>query len=233
MNTSPLSSIPTFGSPVLEGDFDMSTFEPGQPLRSTSKRQFVRFYNHTFSEVYTTKARINEKTGTSVPVETAVRKVTKEMVEIVTPGDTNVINEFATDWHRRMFFKQYRAFRDGKTAPMGLPVDEAPFISNHVATELKYLGCHTVEQLADASDLLCGNIASGYELREFARSHCKALSENKNTPQVALLSSELDKARAEIAEMRALLVGPSGDPLPAVKKRGRPSVTPELTVKTE
>jgi hypothetical protein len=239
MNTSPLSSIPTFGSPVLEGEFDMNSFEPGKPLRGSSKRQFVKFYNYTFTEVYTTKAKINEKTGNSVPVETDVRTVTKEMIEVVTPGDPNVINEFATDWHRRFFFKQYRAFREGKTAPIGLPIEEAQFISTHIATELKYLGCHTVEQLADASDLLCGNLPSGYELREYARSYCKAQIQNKSSPQVITLSNELDKLRAEIAQMKAqqaeaLLVSPIGEPVSAAPKRGRkPKIELDITAKTE
>jgi len=225
MNNSPLSAIPTFGSATLESDFDMSTYEAGKPLRGNSKRQFVRFYNHTFTEVYTTKANINEKTGSSTPVETGVREVTKEMVNIVTPGDPNIVDEYATAWHRRMFFKQYKAFRDGKTAPMGYPVEEAQFIGPSIATELKYLGCHTVEQLADASDVLCGNLANGFELRDFARSYCKAQISNKTSPQVILLHAELEKAKAEISAMRlhldSALVDLKGQPIKTSGRKGK------------
>lgn len=205
-----------FGSPTLDGEYDFDNMQVGTPLKPKSGgRQFVRFFNHTQAQVYTTKAKINEKTGSSTPLETDVRQVTKEMVEIVTPGDKNKVCDVATEWHKRVFWRQYKAFRDGKTGPIGMPIEEAQFIAPNVATELKYLGCHTVEQLADASDVLCGNIASGFEMREFAKAYCKAQMANKDSPKVILLSKEIETLRAEIAAMR-------GSPSPIVENSSAP-----------
>lgn len=242
MDLSPLSQVlPTFGAPVLESEYDLTQVEYGRPLKGSSNRQYVRFYKHTSTEVCATDVKITQLHGgaTSTTVlKVGTKPVTREMVQIKTPGDPTEIDGVATDWHRRMFFRQYKAFRDGRTAPLGQPIDDCNFISPHIATELKYLGCHTVEQLADASDVLCDNLGNGHELREFARSYCKAAIANKSSAQVNILSTELDKARAEIAELREMIkpqiVDPSGSPIETVKRGpGRPKRTDEEKVITE
>lgn len=220
MQLSPLdSAIPSWGSPTLQG-FDTNV-NPGERLRGSS-RQFVRFYNHKEAEVYTIKAKINHKTGASVPVEVGTRQVTREMVEIITPGDKNIINDRAQDFHRREHWAQYKAFRDGRVAPIGLPIDEATFIAPNVATELKYYNCHTVEQLADASDKLCEIIPNGWELREFARAHAKAKKGNETSEEVNSLKIELADAMQKIAAltdaMRAKqIIAPTGEPVSSEK----------------
>lgn len=194
--------LPTFGSPTLE-DLDASNLQVGERVRGKS-RQLVRFYKKTFMEIQADKVKIttlpNGSTTTQV-LSTKAVPVEKEMVMIITPGDKNSVDDVATDWHKREFWPQYKAFRDGKTAPLGTSLDECSFISPNVATELRYLGCHTVEQLADASDLLCNQIANGWELREFARCQVKAASGNSNS-QVSALKVDLETALATIAKMK-------------------------------
>lgn len=219
-----IGKLPTFGSATLEG-FDMSTLAEGQPLRGARNRQAVRFFHHTEGRVCATKVKINEKTGDTKVLETGVKQVTQEFVEIVTPGDTNVVYQPASEFHKRNYMRHYTAFREGKAAPMGQSVDDCAFISPSIATELKILGCHTVEQLADSSDLLAGRIPSGFELREFARAFCKAQMANKSSAQVQLLQSELEKSNKALAEMQAQmaslqskLLGADGEPIQTIKK---------------
>lgn len=236
MDLSPLNkAIPSWGSPTLEG-FDLQGAQEGQRIKG-SNRQFVRFYHKTYAEVYATKVKINENTGTTTVLATDTRPKTVEMVQIITPGDKNEVDDVACDFHRREHWAQYKAFRDGKTAPLGTSLDDCGFVNPNVATELRYHGCHTVEQLADCSDALCNIIPNGWDLREFARAKCKAALDSKGNEQVNVLKIELEKSRAvqaemqkQLNEMKGLLYSAKGEVVSApaleeekpTKKLGRP-----------
>lgn len=223
------SVIPTYGLATLQG-FDTRNAQEGQRVRG-SGRQYVRFYNHTESQIYATKVKINEKTGATVVLETATRPITREYVEIIAPGDKNEVNTIAEDHHKREFFEQYRAFREGRVAPIGKSLDECTYIAPHIVTELNILRIVTEEQLADASELVCGRIADGFSLREFARASVKANASNKPSPELMKVQVELEKSNAIIAQMQAQLarldrgeVAPrvANTEAPAAKQRGRP-----------
>jgi hypothetical protein len=230
MDFSPLNKVlPSWDAPTLQG-FDLDSLQDGQRLKG-SARQFVRFYKKTFVEVYATEVDINPATGTSVVKKTGTREVEREMVNIITPGDKNEIDDVACDYHKREHWAAYKAFRDGKTAPMGINLDECSFVSPHIATELRYYGCHTLEQLADCSDILAQQIANGFELREFARAKVDAENRGKSDGRVNLLKSELEKSQAVIAEMqkqigemKGMLLDSRGQQinLEDKPKRGRP-----------
>lgn len=229
MEASPINkAIPSWGSPTLEG-FDLQNAHEGERIRGSS-RQFVRFYKKKFVEVVATKVKINEKTGSTQVLETKPVEKEEEFVQIVTPGDKNSIDARVEDFHRREFWPQYKAFRDGKGVPLGTPIEECSFISPSIALELKYLGCHTVEQLADGSDLLSNQIANGWELREYARAVVKAQGNNKDKEQVNLLQVNLEKAQQQIAElaeankkMQAMILDATGNPI-----RREEETTPEI-----
>jgi len=234
-----LSNINVWGAPTLEG-FDERSIQEGQRISGKSNRQYVRFYKKKFVEVYTVKAKINEKTGHSTPLETGTREVEKLMVHIVTPGDKNEVDDVACDFHKRDHWAAYKAFMDGKTIPLGTSIEECSYVSPGVALDLKYYNCHTEEQLAEAADHLCSIIANGFELREFARARVKA-KQTDVAPQVQEMKLELSKAQAEAAKMAALMadmkaqmevmqasiLGADGQPVVSEKKRaGRPKKTP-------
>lgn len=212
-------AIPSFGAATLEG-FDTNGVQPGQRVPGI-KRQLVKFYWKKEPQVYATEVQIDPKTGSTKVLKTAVRDVTREMVTILTPGDNNnIVDDYADDFHKREHWREYRAFREGKTGPIGKDIDECNYVPPQMATELRILGVHTEEQLADASDLLCGRVANGYELREFARSMCKANLENKSLHQVTALKQELAKSQETAAamqkqldEMRGMIVDSKGEPM--------------------
>lgn len=232
MELSPLSeAIPNFdGAPTLQG-FDgvnPQFLQEGVPIK-TSSRQYVKFYLRKVPVVKSTKVRINEKTGQVKILKTEVQHVEKEFVTIVTPGDKNVYDNVATEVHKREFWPQYQAFRDGKVAPIGKDLDECEYIPASVVTEMKYMKCFTEEQLADASDNFCDRVPDGHVYREFARAMC--LANKKLDPEVSALKNELANAnqivletRQKMRELEAMLVDHKGDPLiPEEKKsRGRP-----------
>lgn len=183
----------SFGAPTLEG-FDTGNVQDGQRLRG-SQRQHVHFYKKKIMVMTTTEAKTDPKSGTVIPLKAEPKEVEKEFVRIITPGDKNTFDDWAEDYHRREFWPQYKAFRDGKTAPLGTDIEGCSFINAEVATELKYRGCYTVEQLSDASDELCNTIPNGYAVREFARAQVKVIYDNDNSGAISLLKSELQAER--------------------------------------
>lgn len=218
MSVSVQAAIPTWGSPTLEG-LDLENAVTG--VRVSGKgRQYVRFYKKKFVQVYATDVHINPVTGSTKVLSTGTREVEREFVEIVTPGDKNTFDDFAEDYHRRTYWKQYKAFRDNEGAMMGKDLDLCSYVPGSIATELKYRGCHTEEQLADASDFLCGQVANGFDLREFARAMVKAETENSNQGQVGHLRGELLKAQTTISalmeeqeKMKTMLLDMNGRPV--------------------
>ena len=59
----------------------------------------------------------------------------------------------AKDWHRRRYAAEYKAFKSGLEVPeRGLPIQEWGMIPLSIAKEFKFIGIHTVEQLADLSE---------------------------------------------------------------------------------
>lgn len=231
MTISPLTgALPDFGSPTLQGLEAPEDIVDGQRIGGNNRRQFVRFYTKKFMQPYAQEVRVNERTGAVQVLKTGLKEVEWEMVNIVTPGDKNVVDDRAQDFHKRSYFQQYKNFRDGKGVPMGQPIEECSYVAPEVCTELKYLNVHVEEQLADASDILCEQLPNGFQLREFARANCKARSDNAATPQVAALRAEMEKLQSvlsaqaqELAAMKSGIVPSESEAAEAPKKRGRPA----------
>lgn len=208
--------------PTLD-DFDLSgALRTGRRLGGARNRQLVIFRKekqHELRNVFDEKGRIVRK---------VMQEVERELVRIVTPGDKNVYDGEVQEFHKREFFPQYSAFRAGKTGPIGKLLDDCDYIPPAIALELRMLGVHTQEQLADASDTLCERIPDGWELREHAR--VVAASERvdaskEELARVRKLAEDQAQANAEMAEelekLRALMrdAAESTPPQPAKKSR--------------
>jgi hypothetical protein len=198
------SAIPTFGSPTLEGLEVGPNVSDGQRIGGSSKRQFVHFYKKKIAEPYAVEVKVNERTGNVQVVKTDVRTVEKEFVRVVTPGDKNDVDDFAQDYHRREYWNHYRNFRDGKGIPLGTPIEDCHYVAPSIQTELKYLGVHTEEQLADAADILVERLPDGHSLRVFARTNCQARLDNAGSGQIALLQKQLADMAQKVEELSAV-----------------------------
>lgn len=192
-------AIPNWGAPTLQ-NFDTSNPQEGQRIGG-SNRQLVRFYKKKIPLLKTVSGELNELTGDLHVAKSAVDYIEKEFVMIVTPGDKNSVDDYATDWHRREFWREYKAYRDGKSAPFGTDLEDCDWCEAAITLELKYRGCHTQEQLADASDLLCNQIPNGWELREYARALC-AVNAGAPSKETEILKGELENSKVMIAEMQ-------------------------------
>lgn len=223
MQASPLNggAIPNWGAQTLMG-FDERNVQEGVRVKG-SNRQHVHFYKKKIVMPIATEVEKRELPFGVVQTtvkKTGFKEVELECVRIITPGDKNVLDDVASDFHRREHWLHYKNFRDGKGVPLGTPIDDVTFISQGIATELKYLGVHTLEQFADAADILCNQIPSGWELREFARAQCKANEQNQSLTQVNVLRAELEKSQAVVAnmqrqmdELKGMLLDAKGNPV--------------------
>lgn len=212
-------AVPNWDAPTLKG-FNVANAQLGQRLAGNGG-QYVRFYEKTYTEIFSKRVKMNERTGTAQILERGTRPKRVLMIHVVTPGDKNEYDDVAQPYHKREFFQHYTAFREGRVAPLGTPLAECgDFISPHVALELEYLKCFTLEQLADASDLLCQSVPNGFELREFAKAKCEANTDNQQSQQVQVLRAELHNSReqfnqlkAEMEKMKSILYGAKGEVL--------------------
>lgn len=194
-----ISGIEAFGSPTLQG-IDISGTPAGQRVQ-TKGGQYVRFYNKTVTNLIASKVKINAKTGAETPSDFVPKEETREWVHIVTPGDKNEIDTIAEETHKRDFWKAYQAFREGRVAPLGTPLDQVAFVPPHIISELNIKKVFTVEQLAELPEYMCNNIAEGFQLREFARATVKAGLSNEASAQVATLRYELLQRDAKAEEL--------------------------------
>lgn len=204
--------VETFGSPILND----VRFNDDGTLKQSGK-QNVKFYNKKVLEfVARTKKNadgsevldengkvvpdIDPKTG--IPFRDPVEMI-KEFVRIETRGDTTIIEDKATDLHKRQFYRQYKFFREGKI-PDGNPIEEFEFFQPGSLMELHMLGIHTLQQVADMNDLECTQLKdqSGYEVRDIARQWLKVNSPDGQVSRMTKQDNEITKLRREIEELR-------------------------------
>jgi hypothetical protein len=87
----------------------------------------------------------------------------KEMIRIITPGDTkSVIEAVVKMEHKLQYAREYEAFQKGMAAPIeGTPLEEWPPMTPATVANLKAANIHTVEQLAEVHDGLLANLGMG------------------------------------------------------------------------
>lgn len=94
-----------------------------------------------------------------------------EMIEKRVRGNRNdIVQRPANDHDRREFREIYRAFKEDmdQAAVSGTPLKEWPVISKSMMLELRHMGFHTVEQVAQANDGVCSKMAGLQTLKQKA-----------------------------------------------------------------
>jgi ABC-type phosphate transport system auxiliary subunit len=149
--------------------------------------------------------------------EKAGRPIFKDVAYIrkMIPGDSStVVERVAKDHDKRMYPREWEAYeRQEKTGLTGTPLEQWPQVTRAQVKESKYFEIHTVEQMAELSDMSCQKMGMGFrELREKAKLYLNAASETASqTAQAAenkRLQDEIEALKAALSEM---------------PKRGRPA----------
>ena len=139
----------------------------------------------------------------SMPIQNDVKTVEEgrpifddtDMVEIRIRGDRNNITcRPVRDQDKSRFREAYRAYKDGaKASETGTPLSEWPIASASMVEELKYLGFHTVEHVANASEAALARVPGLHTLKQRAAAFIEFA---KGGAPMERMQSELDKERS-------------------------------------
>jgi hypothetical protein len=161
-----------------------------------------------------------------------------EMVEIRIAGDRN----FAPCYPAHSFWRnidgiphtyamrwpdQYRRFKDGLTqAVSGTPLEELPFLTPAKRSELKALGIYTADALSllDGKNLKTLGIG-GRELKTQAKAY---LDRAAGSADVVELARQNAAMRAEIDELKAMLLTGNAPPAPTFQPAEEPQEESEF-----
>lgn len=176
----------------------------------------VEFYRDSVPSAYQSEAA-----GHPVFVE-------KDFVRIMIPGSQNTIIESPVeDYHKRRFPIQWAKFQSvgGGGEMSGWKLESWPAINTAQVKTLKYMGIHTVEQLAEISDTAAQQVGHGtMELRTRAKAAVAAAQGNAVLEAQAMenkrLNDELENLKAVVAQFAA--------PEEARRKPGRPAKVEEV-----
>jgi hypothetical protein len=179
---------------TLDMDHNLFTSNAGD------KSLYVQFYMH-FNENQTK----SQEAGRPVFDDC-------EFVKIFSPGDrTNIIDRPVRESDKLRFPGQYAAFKANKEQQAsGTPLAEWPIVSRSMAEELKYLGFHTVEQIAEANDGAVAKHAGLTNLKVKARAYLELAAGNTKpieemTRTVQELQQQLNGRDELIENMKARL----------------------------
>lgn len=138
------------------------------------------------------------------------RPIFRDMPHIrkMIPGDsTNVVERVAKDHDIKMYPREWEAFqRQQVTGVSGTPLEQWPQVTRAQVKEAKYFEVHTVEQMAELSDMSCQRMGMGFaELRTKAKAYLEAAKGTAaQTAQAAenqRLHDEIEALKAQLAEM--------------------------------
>ena len=151
-------------------------------------------------------------------------------VEIMIPGDTrSIIDRKASEYDKARFVRHWLAFQaqSGKVDVIGMPLEvwhqERPLeITDGQLMELQILKFQTVEQVAQASDSQIQRVGMGGEsLRVKAIAYIAAKNGQITSNQMVKTNDEVAALKAQLEEMKALLLARPAQPQPIAETKRR------------
>lgn len=170
-------------------DFNPLSISPdGMAVFATDKQLLVKFVRHAeLSQFKSVKA--------GAPIYDDV-----DMIEVYTPGEKDPVRVVATEFHKRRFPDQWKAYQDGiELHQSGTPI-ELLFTNEPSAVRLlKHLNVHTIQQLSALSDTAKQQIGHGaQQWQDRAKTYLNSASGGQNF-------HEMEAMKARMAQLEALL----------------------------
>lgn len=126
--------------------------------------------------------------------------VEKEYIQIMVPGERDVVVRPA--WQRDFdrFPQQYLAFKAKKDQDVvsGTPLNVLTFLSKAQVKELEYFNCVTVEQLASMPDSTAQKFMQINKLKQLAKDYLQAA---KETAPLTAMRAEMDSKDNRISAL--------------------------------
>src|SRR5262245_17200254 len=123
-----------------------------------------------------------------------------EYIQIMVPGDRdNIIVRPAGEGDKRRFSKQYQDWKANERSEqvVGTPLELWGKLTLSQVEEFRYIGCRTVEQLAELRDDAMLRMPGAVDLKRKAQAFLQA---QKDEAPMRMLQAELDKRDARDAE---------------------------------
>lgn len=126
----------------------------------------------------------------------------EERVQYLMAGHLNQPVERVTDEHRRRWPDEYKQFKaTGEMLLTGMPVEHWAMLTRAQAIELKALGVHTVEQVADLSDALMHRLnTGGRKLKNAAIAFLDDAEANKLVTQLTDQNTRFEQRNTELEQ---------------------------------
>lgn len=201
----------------MEADYGMTenAFLGGEPNArfAEDSKLFVTFFKHPQEDKV-------ESLKEGRPIYKEV-----DYVRIMVPGDKDsIVVRPARILDKQRFQKQFDAYEAGEKEYLdGMPLKAWPMVTRGQVEELKYFGCHTVEQLADLADIHVQKFMGMGTLKEQAKAYIQAAKDNAPLVQ---LNAAVEAKDAEIAalqeavdDLKGIVTELQAEPKPARKKK--------------
>lgn len=137
-----------------------------------------------------------------VKIDAAGRDIYRdvEYVQIIIPGQRDVVHRPATEEDRRRYPERYRAFRENRDqdAASGTPLSTIPWMSKALVEELRFFNCRTVEQLAAMTD---ENITRFPGIREYQQKARAFIEAAKGQAPLVRMQKEIEEKESRIAAL--------------------------------
>lgn len=182
---------------LQELEFDHALFAGNRPGAAApgDEKLLVRFYMHYIEDPAET-----EKQGRPIYKDC-------EFIRIMTPGDrNNVIDRPIRPEDKSRFARQYAHYKEtGGQAVIGTVLEEWPLATRAMTENLKSLGFHTVEQLAEARDDIVLNNPGMMQLRDRAKHYLEVSKGNAPLTQLEAKLADANNEREVLARQVAEL----------------------------
>ena len=159
-----------------ELDYDFQVHEDRHKM---DHKLVVRFFKEVMLDVEASKEAGHKKFRDAV------------MIQIMVPGDRRhiVVREVRPDDIQRFNEKYTKFMANEQTEVDGYPISQWPAVTRAQAEELKYLGFHTVENLAETSEAVMSKYPG---LREISRRASAFIMAQKESAPVEKLQGQID-----------------------------------------
>lgn len=138
------------------------------------------------------------------------------MLRIITPGNRdNIVDREMQPFDKIRFRDAWERFQKGQSEiGDGTRLAEWPLVSRSMSEELKFMGFHTVEQVAEANDAACMKITGLRELKARAAAWLQATKDTEANSKLLAdkeaKDAEIAALKEQIAELAKLVRPPEG-----------------------
>lgn len=136
-----------------------------------------------------------------------------EFIKIMQPGDNKItIDTPVNDLYKKRFQDKYNKWvKTQENVVSGTPLAEWPYLTASQIAEFKAVGVHSVEALAEMSDVLAQSFMGSHSIRQKAQAWLAATKDSsfaeKQVAELEKRDQQIAELQKQMAELMAATVG--------------------------